>query len=198
MVEASITVPIATDLAFAVSQTTAPVRYQWDPFVREQYFLDGATRPEKGVRTYTRSRHGLVMISEYVSFQPPSHVGMKMVRGPWFFTMFAGGWRFTGATESGHTVATWRYNFRCQPGPLRAIAEWVGTRLLRRDIRRRIIGYARGCVNPAVLEAAQKTLAEHNGDQNALSPQTAETTIVCVNIPRSACASVEVSGERVE
>jgi hypothetical protein len=31
------------------------------------------------------------MVSEYVSFAPPTHVGMKMVRGPWFFEMFAGG-----------------------------------------------------------------------------------------------------------
>jgi len=31
------------------------------------------------------------MVSEYVSFAPPSNVGMKMVEGPWFFEMFAGG-----------------------------------------------------------------------------------------------------------
>ena len=58
VVEASITVPVPPGLAFAVSQTTAPIRYRWDPFVRRQHFVDGATAPGKGVRTYTRSRHG--------------------------------------------------------------------------------------------------------------------------------------------
>nr|BFE76848.1 hypothetical protein GCM10020092_101490 [Actinoplanes digitatis] len=114
VVEATIVVPVPPDVAFAVSQTTAPVRYRWDPFVREQHFVDGATRPGKGVRTFTRSRHGISMVSEYVSFQPPTNVGMKMVRGPWFFEMFGGGWRFAAAPgRPGHTVATWRYNFRC-------------------------------------------------------------------------------------
>ncbi|HEX8631257.1 MAG TPA: hypothetical protein VF755_24120 [Catenuloplanes sp.] len=52
------------------SQTAAPVRYRWDPFVREQHFTGGAIRPGEGVRTFTRSWHGLVMVSEYVTFAP--------------------------------------------------------------------------------------------------------------------------------
>ncbi|WP_446211910.1 SRPBCC family protein [Micromonospora sp. IBSANI012] len=159
VVEAVATVPVPPELAFAVSQTTAPVRYRWDPFVREQHFTDGATRPGKGVRTFTRSRHGLVMVSEYVSFAPPRNVGMKMVRGPWFFEMFAGGWRFAPAPEPGHTVATWRYSFRCRPAFLRPVADRVGVWLLTRDIRRRIAGYAAGCADPEVLAAARRPLA---------------------------------------
>jgi hypothetical protein len=136
VVEASVTVPVPPDVAFAVSQTT------------------GATRPGKGVRTFTRSRHGLTMVSEYVSYSPPSNVGMKMVHGPWFFEMMAGGWRFAPAAEPGHTVATWRYNFRCRPPFLRPIAERVGVWFLGRDIRHRIAGFARGCADPVVLAAA--------------------------------------------
>ncbi len=142
-------------VAFAVSQLTAPLRYRWDPFVREQYLMDGATVPGKGVRTFTRSRHGLTMVSEYVSYAPPTNVGMRMVRGPWFFEIFGGGWRFTPADEPGHTVATWRYNFRCRPAWLRPLADRVGVVLLRRDIRRRIAGFAAGCVDPVVLAAVQ-------------------------------------------
>jgi hypothetical protein len=159
VVEAVITVPVPPDLAFAVSQTTAPVRLRWDPFIRGQHFVDGATRPGKGVRTYTRSRHGLSMVSEYVSFAPPTNVGMKMVRGPWFFEMFAGGWRFAPAGEPGHTVATWRYSFRCRPAWLRPVADRVGSWLLRRDIQRRIAGYAKGCTDEVVLSAAREALA---------------------------------------
>ena len=159
VVEAVTTVPVPPELAFAVSQTTAPVRYRWDPFVREQHFVDGASRPGRGVRTFTRSRHGLVMVSEYVSWAPPTNVGMKMVRGPWFFERFGGGWRFAPGPEPGTTLATWRYNFRCRPAFLRPVVERIGGWLLRRDIRRRIAGYAAGCADPEVLAAARRSLA---------------------------------------
>jgi hypothetical protein len=158
VVEAVVTVPVPPDIAFAVSQTTAPIRYRWDPFVREQYFTDGATRPAKGVRTFTRSKHGLAMISEYVSFVPPSHVGMKMVSGPWFFTSFAGGWRFQPAGDGSSTVATWRYSFQCRYAWLRPVAHPIGRWLLGHDIKRRINGYASGCVDPVVVAAAREAL----------------------------------------
>ena len=57
VVEARVVVPVDPQAAFWVSQTTAPIRYRWDPFVRDQRLLDGATRPDKGVRTATVSRH---------------------------------------------------------------------------------------------------------------------------------------------
>jgi hypothetical protein len=83
---------------------------------------------------------------------------MKMVRGPWFFALFAGGWRFAPAAEPGHTVATWRYNFRCRPAWLRPLADRIGIVVLRRDIRRRIAGFAAGCTDPVVLAAARESL----------------------------------------
>ncbi|WP_409331848.1 SRPBCC family protein [Trujillonella humicola] len=153
VVEAEVVVPVAPAVAFAVSQTTGEARYRWDPFVREQHFLDGASVPGKGVRTATRSRHGLGMVSEYVSFAPPSHVGMRMVQGPWFLSVFAGSWRFT-PVPGGGTRAVWRYAFRCRPSWLAPVAERIGTAVLGRDIRRRIAGFARGCADPEVLAAA--------------------------------------------
>jgi hypothetical protein len=155
VVEATVLVPVAPEIAFAVSQTTGEVRYRWDPFVRVQYFLDGAVRPAKGVRTFTRSRHGFTMISEYVSYAPPTNVGMKMIRGPWFFEMLAGGWRFVPASDAGHTLATWRYHFRTRPALIRPIADRLGSWLLGRDIRRRIAGFAEGCRDPVVLAAVE-------------------------------------------
>jgi Polyketide cyclase / dehydrase and lipid transport len=158
VVEATVVVPVTPEVAFAVSQTVGAIRYRWDPFVREQHFLGGAVKPGKGVRTFTRSRHGFTMISEYVSYNPPSHVGMKMIRGPWFFEMLAGGWRFRPADVPGHTVATWRYHLRCRPEVVRAIAERIGVWVLGRDIRRRIAGFARGCADPVVIAAALSNL----------------------------------------
>jgi hypothetical protein len=154
-------VPVA--VAFAVSQTHGPVRYRWDPFVREQHFLAGATQPGKGVRTFTRQRFGLTMVSEYVSFAPPTNVGMRMVRGPWFFDRFGGGWRFSASEDGTQTRAVWRYNFRCRPAVLRPVAHLIGRWLLGREIRRRIGGYAAGCTDDVVLAAAARQLVAEQG-----------------------------------
>ncbi len=95
VVTAEVVVPVSPEVAFAVSQTTGETRLRWDPFIRHQHLMDGAERPAKGVRTFTRSRHGFSMVSRYVSYVPGRNVGMTMESGPWFFALFGGGWRFT-------------------------------------------------------------------------------------------------------
>jgi len=161
-VEASVVVPVDPATAFAVSQLSGPVRLRWDPFVVRQQFLGGATAPAKGVLTSTVQRFGLRMISEYVSFRPPSTVGMRMMRGPWFFERFAGGWRFDaepGPNGEPGTRAVWRYSFACRPAWLAPLAERIGERLLQREIDRHLDGFARGCRDEAVLAAARAALA---------------------------------------
>jgi hypothetical protein len=149
-IEATAAVPVPPEVAFAVSQSQGELRYRWDPFVRRQRLLDGAARPDRGVRSFTRSRHGLGMVSEYVAFNPPRQVGMRMVRGPWFFRTFSGGWGFA-ARDDGGTDATWRYTFTVRPSWLAPIGDRIGRRLLQRDIERRIAGFARGCADPALV-----------------------------------------------
>jgi ribosome-associated toxin RatA of RatAB toxin-antitoxin module len=149
-VEATVVVPLDPARTFQLSQTYGEIRYRWDPFVREQRLLDGASQADKGVRTWTRSRHRLVMVSEYVTYRPPTHVGMRMVQGPWFFKSFSGGWNFT-ANEDGTTTATWRYNFTCRPGWLAPLADRVGVWLLGRDIRRRLAAFAKACADEDIL-----------------------------------------------
>jgi hypothetical protein len=152
-VSASTDVALPADAAFAVSQTTGALRLRWDPFIRRQYLLDGAQRPGTGVRTFTRSRHGFTMVSQYVSYQPPSHVGMTMRKGPWFFHTFGGGWRFSPLSDGG-TRVVWKYTFSCRPRIIRPIADRLGVWLLGRDIRRRIQAFANACADPAIVEAA--------------------------------------------
>ena len=155
-VEASRTVDVPPHVAFAVSQTTGEVRLRWDPFIRHQRFLDGATAPAKGVRTRTVHRLGLSMTSEYVSYNPPRNVGMRMVDGSWFFARFAGGWQFRAVEgDPARTLATWRYTFTTRPGWLSPVADPIGTWLLGGDIRRRLAGFARGCADPVVLAAVR-------------------------------------------
>ncbi|MFT3900550.1 MAG: SRPBCC family protein [Gordonia sp. (in: high G+C Gram-positive bacteria)] len=158
-VEASVHVDVPPDVAFAVSQTTGAARRRWDGFIRNQHFLDGATTPDKGVRTFTRQRFGPSMVSRYVSYAPPNNVGMTMERGPWFFAKMGGGWRFTADGDG--TLAVWKYNFTCKPAWLAPIAERIGVFLLGHEIRRRIAGFARGCADPVVLAAARRSLEQH-------------------------------------
>ena len=147
-------VPVSVDVAFAVSQTTGATRMRWDPFIRSQHFLDGATLPRVGVRTLTVHRLGFRMVSEYVSYNAPTNVGMKMTKGSWFFERLGGGWRFNAVDDRpGHTLAVWRYNFSCKPKWLAPIAERIGAVVLQHDIDRRIRGFARGCEDPIVLAA---------------------------------------------
>ncbi|WP_102192328.1 SRPBCC family protein [Microbacterium aurantiacum] len=155
VVSAEIVVPVDPATAFAVSQTSGRVRRRWDPFISEQQFLDGATTAGKDVLTFTRQRLGFSMVSRYVSYAPPTNVGMVMVDGPWFFTKFGGGWRFSPASSGSGTLAVWKYNFSCRPAWLAPMAEWIGVRVLGFEIRRRIAGFARGCADPVVLEAVR-------------------------------------------
>lgn len=158
VVESRCTVPVTPDVAFAISQTTGATRLRWDPFIRRQVFLDGATAAAKGVRTFTVQRFGFRMVSEYVSYHPPTNVGMKMTKGSWFFERLAGGWRFSAVEgDEGSTLAVWRYNFTCQPRWLAPIAERIGAFVLQRDIDRRIRGFARGCEDPVVVAAVATT-----------------------------------------
>lgn len=142
------------EMAFAVSQTQGAIRLRWDPFIRSQRLLDGATTPARGVRTRTRSRLGPKMISEYVSYHPPVSVGMRMVRGPWFFSRFGGGWRFVADGDG--TRVVWHYTFTIRPRWLRGFADPIGRWLLGVEIRRRIDGYAAGCRDQVVLDEAER------------------------------------------
>jgi len=149
-------VPVEPALAFAVSQTTGEVRLAWDPFIRHQHLI-GAERSGRGVRTFTRARLGPTMVSEYVSYRPPTSVGMTMVSGPWFFGSFGGGWRFVPEERDGvaGTRATWKYTYSTRPEWLRFAAEPIGHWLLGREIRQRIAAFARACSDPDVLAAVR-------------------------------------------
>ncbi|MGJ9413412.1 SRPBCC family protein [Aeromicrobium sp. CF4.19] len=153
VVESSVPLPVDAATAFAVSQTTGETRLRWDRFIARQELFGEA--PAKGVRTWTRHRSRLLtMVSEYVSYNPPTNVGMTMVEGPWFFESFAAGWRFVPhPDDAARSIATWRYSFRCRPAWLAPLAERIGVLVLQRDIDRRIAGFARGCADPAVVAA---------------------------------------------
>lgn len=154
-VSAEAWVPLPPAQAFAVSQTTGELRLRWDSFIRRQHLLDGAAAPDVGVRTYTRARVGPRMVSRYVSYRPPTSVGMTMETGPWFFASFGGGWRFTPQEQEGvdGTRAVWKYTFATRPGWLSPVADRLGVWLLGREIRARVAAFAAACSDPEIVAA---------------------------------------------
>ena len=161
-VTAEVWIPLSPQDAFVVSQSTGDLRLQWDPFIRHQHLID-ADAPDKGVRTLTKARVGPTMISQYVSYRPPTSVGMTMVSGPWFFDSFGGGWRFVPQTVDGvdGTRAVWKYTYSVKPAWLRRVAEPIGQWLLGREIRARINAFARACGDPEIVAAAAIQYGEH-------------------------------------
>lgn len=161
-IESSITINVSADDAFALSMSQLEVRYAWDPFVREQRLLGGATRPERGVQSLTKSRHYLSMVSEFTSFRRPTQVGMKLVKGPPFFATFGGGWSFKPVDET-TTLATWRYTFSIKPKWLAPLGDRIGTLVLGRDIDKRLAHFAKGCADRDLLDRAQAQLRDGSG-----------------------------------
>jgi ribosome-associated toxin RatA of RatAB toxin-antitoxin module len=134
----SIVIDAPADGLFALSQDYA-LRTDWDPFVRAMRLLDGATEPGPGVRVWVRARNGLTMEVRFFSVHPPRSVAMKMTRGPWLFRQFAGTWLFVPHTN-GQTEVTFRYSFQSR---YRFLDPFIRA-LLRRDIRKRLLGLKRG------------------------------------------------------
>lgn len=139
--------------AFAVASSYG-VRLEWDPFVSAQHLVNTDT-PGRGVQTYTRSRHGLTMVSEYLTYKPPTHMGMKMVHGPWFFRTFSGSWHFKELGD-GELEVVYRYRYDCRPAWLQPISHRIGNRYLGRDIERRVQAFVVGCEDADIVRRARE------------------------------------------
>ena len=61
--------------------------------------------------------------------------------------------------EGDGTRAVWKYTYDVRPTWLRRVAHPIGQRLLGREIRKRIEGFAQGCRDEQVLAAARADLA---------------------------------------
>ena len=138
IVESSGTIAASQDRVFAVTQDYY-LRQEWDPFLRQIKFLDGATQAAAGVRVWVKAKNGLAMTVEYLVVQPPSHVAVKMVKGPFFFEQFGGAWRFEPMTPE-QTHVRFRYSFRTRWPVLRPILDPIIRLVFARDVRARILG----------------------------------------------------------
>jgi hypothetical protein len=157
IVEHSTDVAVEIEDAFDLSQSYG-LRLEWDPFVKAQRFLNGATVAGKGVRTFTHSRHGLRMISEYITFSRPEVVAMKMVEGPRMFRLFSGSWRFKRAGDD-RTTVFFKYHFECRPPWLQSITHPIGLWFLGREIKRRLQAFKKAAETPGMIERLRAEIA---------------------------------------
>ena len=155
VVQSKVVVRATADDCFCVASSYG-VRLEWDPFVRAQRLVD-ADRPGPGVRTWTKSRHGLTMVSEYLSYKRPTLMGMKMVEGPPLFRTFSGSWHFVDL-EGGGAQVTFRYRFDCRPAWLQRLTHPVGRWYLGRDIDRRLAAFTKGVEDPRIVARARAEL----------------------------------------
>lgn len=145
VVQDSIHITAPQEPLFRLLQDYA-LRLRWDPFLRQMRFLDGATEAAVGVRTWVRAWTGLTMETVYTTLNSPSVVAMKMTRGPFFFSQFAGSWRLEpAAAEAPQQVkVTFRYSFATRWGWVRRLIDPIIAWVFLRDIRGRLAGLKRG------------------------------------------------------
>ena len=149
IVEANIDIRAANHRVCALAQDYG-LRLEWDPFLREMRFLDGAQEAAVGVRVRVRARNGLVMLVEYITYRPPELVATTMLEGPFFFAHFAGTWRFTPLTPT-QTRVIFRYSFATRWRALRPVLDPIIRRVFLRNTTARLHGLKRAIEETDVL-----------------------------------------------
>jgi ribosome-associated toxin RatA of RatAB toxin-antitoxin module len=149
-IQSSIEIAAPAGPIFALAQDYR-MRVEWDPFVREMRFLDGATESAVGVRVWVRAKNGLSMQVRFITMNPPEQVAMTMVEGPKVFRQFSGAWLFK-PLEDGRTRVTFRYHFATQPRLLSPLMDPVLERVLERDMAARLAGLKASVETTDILE----------------------------------------------
>ncbi len=86
-------------------------RLEWDPFLSQARLLDGAQTPQIGAKALCVDHRGFSMEVVYVAYKRPEVAAVKMTRGPFFLSSFAGTWRFSEAGD-GRTLVLFEYYYR--------------------------------------------------------------------------------------
>ena len=110
-------------------------RLWWDPFLSEARLVD-ATQAGVGVRAWCVDQAGRGMETQYVSFDRPQRVAVRMTKGPWVFKKFAGAWIYE-ALEDASTRVTFKYHVESRI-PLGRLSDAMLARFFAREMQRRL------------------------------------------------------------
>jgi ribosome-associated toxin RatA of RatAB toxin-antitoxin module len=113
-------------------------RLEWDSFLKAAELIGDPSKLSVGSRAICTAKSGLVMETEYVSFNPPHTTAVKMTEGPWFIASFAGSWRFE-ELDRGKTKVTFRYHVKARPKWMTALLSPILGYIFSRDTKRRLI-----------------------------------------------------------
>jgi ribosome-associated toxin RatA of RatAB toxin-antitoxin module len=111
-------------------------RLEWDPFLSAARLVNAETAG-LGARAWCVDRAGRGMETEYVSFDPPSRVAVRMTRGPWFLDRFAGSWRYEELTAAS-TRVVFRYHVKTKRWLLGSFGERMIERAFARSMDERL------------------------------------------------------------
>ena len=84
-------------------------RLLWDTFLKKAELLNHQSAA-KGVRAWCVSKHGLGMLTEYVSFNRPKVTAIKQTKKSLLFKKFSGSWVFEQETNQ-HTKVIFTYSY---------------------------------------------------------------------------------------
>jgi ribosome-associated toxin RatA of RatAB toxin-antitoxin module len=114
-------------------------RLDWDPFLKEARLVGDAKEAGMGVRAWCVAHNGLGMETEYISFNPPKVVAMKMTKGPAIFASFAGSWRFQDQGD-GITKVIFRYSVAGNPRWMGFVFDPILRWIFNREVAKRLEG----------------------------------------------------------
>ena len=98
-----------------------------------------------------RAYNGLTMEVRYVTVDPPERVAMTMLEGPPMFSKFAGTWLFE-ALGPKCTEVTFQYHYVLWPRWLSPVGEPIASRILKRDMRKRLEGLKESAETTDILD----------------------------------------------
>ncbi|CAM3503679.1 type II toxin-antitoxin system RatA family toxin [Paracidovorax anthurii] len=115
-------------------------RLEWDIYLSQAHLLGEQEAARVGAECFCKSRSGTVLVSRYITFAPPGHAAVQMVRGPWVLRSFGGTWRFR-ALGADRTEVRFIYHFTARPALLAWLLEPLIAAFYRRDMRRRLAAF---------------------------------------------------------
>jgi ribosome-associated toxin RatA of RatAB toxin-antitoxin module len=141
-IDASTEIDAPAAVVFALAQDY-DLRLTWDSFLRAIRFEDGARAAALGVRATVEARNGIGMTVEYVTFEPPHRVAVRMVSRSRLFERFAGTWSFVPIAPE-RTRVVFRYGFETRWRALRPLLDRAIAWRLSREMRDRVAGLKGG------------------------------------------------------
>ncbi len=111
-------------------------RMQWDTFLQRADLLDGAKEAGLGVKAYCQAKSGIGLVTEYVSYRPPSVTAVKMTSSSPIFKSFQGSWTFHPLAEKESEVI-FLYSFKLK-FPFNLFSKKI-TNSLKRNVKQRLV-----------------------------------------------------------